>query len=179
MILFIIYIYIYILGWTRALNARSLVAVSLVVLSLEPFPMKTRLKRRQCLKQTSLLSSSLVTAVVSSHFRGSAPDFLTGRSELQENGKPEILYNGIELKEFNYKKSPVILRIQRCKIFKNTMFMMCDCKQFSRLRGTTRNILTGTIYSVSRHRRTFNRLPRMVSYGNNLAYFLNSLQLTA
>ena len=83
--------------------------------------------------------------------------------------------------EFNYKKSPDILRIQRCKILKNTMFMMCDCKIFSRLRGTTRNILTGTgtIYSVSRHRRTFNRLPRMVSYGNNLAYFLNSLQLTA
>ena len=83
--------------------------------------------------------------------------------------------------EFNYKKSPEILRIQRCKILKNTMFMMCDCKFFSRLRGTTRNILTGTgtIYSVSRHRRTFNRLPRMVSYGNNLAYFLNSLQLTA
>ena len=81
--------------------------------------------------------------------------------------------------EFNYKKSPEILRIQRCKILKNTMFMMCDCNFFSRLRGTTRNILTGTIYSVSRHRRTFNRLPRMVSYGNNLAYFLNSLQLTA
>ena len=59
--------------------------------------MKTRLNRRQFLKQTSLLSSSLMTAVVASHCKGSSPDFLTSSPELQDNGRPEILYNGIEL----------------------------------------------------------------------------------